>query len=136
MPYHEAKPKLSANLLFYFIFYHKIPLGVSVIFILQLAYDRRRIKWSALSCIYVSIIHLRSGVENSNSIPDTLKRVLIRRVMPSPFCRISFLIRVESAFFATFTLENPWQVLTSFSSASRNTIMFMTLFKSSSKFPF
>lgn len=136
MQYHEAKPKSSANLLFYFLFYYKIPLGVSVIFILQLAYDRRGIKWSALSRIYVIIIYLRSGFENSNSIPDMLKRAFIRRVMPSLFCRISFLIRVESAFFAVFTLEKPWQVLTSFSSTSRNTIMFMTLFKSSSKFPF
>lgn len=46
---YNAKPKSSANLLFYFVFYYKIPLGVSVIFILQLAYDRRGIKWSAPS---------------------------------------------------------------------------------------
>lgn len=136
MQYHEAKPKSSVNLLFYFIFYYKIPLGVSVIFILQLAYDRMGIKWSVLSCIHVIVIHLSRGFKNSNSIPSMLKRAFIRSVMPSPFCRIIFLIRGESASFATFTLEKPWQVLTSFSSASRNTVMFITLFKSSSKFLF
>lgn len=90
MQYHEAKPKSSANLLFYFVFYYKIPLGVSVIFILQLAYDRMGIKWSALSCIYVIIIHLSRGFKNSNSIPSMLKRAFIRSVMPSPFYRITF----------------------------------------------
>lgn len=136
MQYHEAKPKSSANLLFYFIFYYKIPLGVSVILFLRLACDRMGIKWSALSCVYGIVIHLSRGFKNSNSIPSMLKRAFIRTVMPSPFCMITFLIRGESASFATFTLEKPWQVLTSFSSASRNTIMFITLFKSSSKFPF
>lgn len=74
MQYYKAKPKSHANLLFYFIFYYKIPLGVSVIFVLQLAYDRRGIKWLALPCIYVMIIHLRSSSEQADSIPDTLKR--------------------------------------------------------------
>lgn len=94
MQYHKAKLKSSANLLFYYIFYYKIPLGVSVIFIPELGYDRRGIKWSALPCIYVIIIHLKSSSKNFNNIPDILKRTFIKSAVPFQLCRISFLIRV------------------------------------------